>query len=94
MTASNKVWDGSGLVSWPSFATLLADMLAMAATSQEDAEIFFASVEKLLEERIQAVEAEAGAEEEQAEGDVVVRTKVINVSRTSQQNNQQIPPMT
>ena len=37
MTASNKVWDGSGLVSWPSFATLLADMLAMAATSQEDA---------------------------------------------------------
>ena len=65
-------------------------LAAAGATSQEDAEIFFASVEKLLEERIRAVEAEAGAEEEPAEGDVVVQTKVINVSRTAQQNNQQM----
>ena len=67
-------------------------LAAAGATSQEDADIFFASVEKLLEERIRAVEAEAeaGAEEEPAEGDVVVQTKVINVSRTSQQNNQQM----
>merc|ERR1739836_72838 len=63
-------------------------LAAAGATAQEDADIFFASVEKLLEERIRAVEAETGAEEEPAEGDVVVQTKVINVSRTSQQNNQ------
>ena len=65
-------------------------LAAAGATTQEDAEIFFASVEKLLEERIRAVEAEAGADKEPAEGDVVVQTKVINVSRTSQQNNQQM----
>ena len=47
-------------------------LAATGATSQEDADIFFASVEKLLEERIRAVEAEAGAEKEPAEGDVVL----------------------
>ena len=64
---------------------LLADA---GATTQEDAEMFFESVEKLLEERIRAREAEAGAEP--ADGDGVVQTKVISVSRTAQHNNQQM----
>ena len=66
---------------------LLADA---GATTREDAEMFFESVEKLLEGRIRAREAEAGDEEEAAEGDGVVQTKVISVSRTAQHNNQQM----
>ena len=66
---------------------LLADA---GATTREDAEIFFESVEKLLEGRIRAREAEAGAGEEAADGDGVVQTKVISVSRTAQHNNQQM----
>ena len=68
---------------------LLADA---GATTREDAEIFFESVEKLLEGRIRAreAEAEAGAGEEPAEGDGVVQTKVISVSRAAQHNNQQM----
>ena len=65
---------------------LLADA---GATTREDAEMFFESVEKLLEGRIRAREAETGAEEA-AEGDGVVQTKVISVSRTAQHNNQQM----
>ena len=65
---------------------LLADA---GATTQEDAEMFFESVEKLLEGRIRAREAETAAGEEPA-GDGVVQTRVISVSRTAQHNNQQM----
>ena len=36
MMKSNEIWDGSGKVTWPAFASVLASMLAETVGAEED----------------------------------------------------------
>ena len=36
MLKSNEIWDGSGKVTWPAFASVLASMLAETEGAEED----------------------------------------------------------
>ena len=57
--------------------------------SETDTETFFETVENYVLQRILAQEKQESNERDQSPADIAVETKVINVNKTSKQNNQQ-----
>ena len=57
--------------------------------SETDNETFFETVENYVLQRILAQEKQESNERDQSPADIAVETKVINVNKTSKQNNQQ-----